>query len=440
MSPRQHQPENAGAVSPRRYQSADAGAVSPRSYQSEDRGTLRRLSVLAALLMLVALVAGAYALTRPEANSGVRARVAVGEALGGDAAGFARALAPRPFVFPADHGPHPEYRTEWWYYTGNLSTATGRHFGYQLTFFRNSLPANPEPRASAWATNQVYMAHFALSDIDGGQFHAFERFQRGAEGLAGAQATPFQVWLEDWSAATVPGGAEPFPGHPAVRLRAAEGDLALDLTVATTKPAVWEGENGFSRKGPEPGNASYYYSLTRLDTTGTLTVSPRQYQSADAGSVDGQTFAVSGSSWLDREWGTSALSPDLVGWDWFALQLDDGRELMLYRLRWRDGTADPFSAGTLVAPDGSSRSLAAADFSLQPLGEWQSPNGGVRYPAAWRVAVPGANLYLTVTPYLADQELAVSVRYWEGAVRIAGSASGQGYLEMTGYGDSGVRR
>ncbi|MHB1134013.1 MAG: lipocalin-like domain-containing protein [Chloroflexota bacterium] len=381
---------------------------------------------LAALGLLVGLVAGAFAFTRPAAPAQVRARLAVADVLGGESGNFARALSTRPFVFPADHGPHPEYRTEWWYFTGNLDTPEGRHFGYQLTFFRSALRADAPERGSDWAANQVYMAHFALSDVGGGRFFAHERFARGALDLAGAQAEPVRVWLEDWSVAEIAEPA-PFAGQPALRLRAAQGEVAIDLLVRPGKPVVLQGERGLSAKGPEPGNASYYYSLTRLATEGTVT-------------LGGQALAVGGASWLDREWSTSVLGAELVGWDWFALQLDDGRELMYFRLRRRDGAADPFSAGTLVAADGTYRSLSAAEVLAEPLDYWTSPRDGARYPARWRLAVPVAGLELEASPYLADQELDVSVRYWEGAVRLRGTGdgpavAGQGYVEMTGYAD-----
>lgn len=231
----------------------------------------RRLPLLAAFALLLAvLVAVAYALTRPEPPTQVRARMAVAEALGGDDAGFARALAPVPFVFPADHGPHAEYRTEWWYFTGNLATAEGRRFGYQLTFFRTALAPRAAERQSAWGTNQIYMAHFALSDVGGGRFLAFERFARGAQNLAGARAAPVRVWLEDWSAEALAGRPEAYPGLPPLRLRASVAEVAVDLTVESRKPVVPQGQRGLSQKGPEPGNATYYYSLTRLVTTGTL--------------------------------------------------------------------------------------------------------------------------------------------------------------------------
>jgi predicted secreted hydrolase len=338
-----------------------------------------------------------------------------------DDRGYAKALETRAFSFPADHGPHPEFRTEWWYYTGNLATVEGRRFGFQLTFFRSALaPESPE-RASAWATRQAWLAHFAVSDVEEKRFHSFERWSRGAVGLAGARAQPFRVWVKDWTAE----GAPVFP----MRLRAAEGGVAIDLLLQEGKPPVLQGERGLSRKGAGPGDASYYYSLTRMPAAGTVR-------------LDGESFQVTGASWMDREWSTSSLGGDQVGWDWLALQLSDGWDVMLYRLRRADGSADPASSGTLIAPDGHSRPLRPADFELAGSGEWRSPRSGAKYPtkypARWRVRVPGEELDLDVRPLLADQELDVSFRYWEGAVGIAGThhgrpVQGKGYVELTGY-------
>jgi predicted secreted hydrolase len=356
---------------------------------------------------------------------GVQASLAVSTAFGsGEVAGYARAVAPRTFAFPADHGPHPEFRTEWWYYTGNLEAAAGRHFGFQLTFFRTALAppaAGAAARASAWSARQLYLAHFALTDTAGRRFHAWSRLSREALGLAGARATPFRVWLEDWAAESEATGGLP------VRLRAAEGDVAIDLILASDKPVALQGDHGLSQKGSEPGNASYYYSLSRMSAHGTV-------------SAGGASLPVSGLAWMDREWSTSALGPDLVGWDWLALQLDDGREVMVYRLRRRDGTADAHSAGALIAADGTTRPLALGDVTLDALDHWTSPRSGVRYPSRWRLAVPTAALSLEITPRLADQELIVGTRYWEGAVRVDGTAAGQpiagrGYVELVGYGE-----
>ena len=376
------------------------------------------LAILSAMLVLAAI--SYYLWPRTHLESSTIDGVSVGSALGGDAnAGYQRAYQPRPFVFSTDHGPHPEFRNEWWYVTGNLTDASGREFGYQLTLFRIALAPTAPIADSAWRTNQVYMGHFALTDVTDNRHRAFERFSRGTMGLAGAQAAPLRVWLEDWELTST--GPEPFP----LRVRAHQDDIAVDLLLDTAKPLVLQGEQGLSQKSAEPGNASYYYSLTRLPTRGTI-------------SLNGQMFTVSGASWLDREWSTSALGPEQSGWDWFALQLNDGRDVMFYRLRRKNGGVDSFSKGVLVAADGSTRMLRWNEVDLQPLGAWTSPRTGDRYPAGWRLRVPTEKLDLTVTPKIADQEMRLTVRYWEGAVAVHDHASdrelqGQGYLEMTRF-------
>lgn len=367
----------------------------------------------------VLLALGAWHLARAPAPSPPLTVAVEGELGEGSTQGFARALAPRPFVFPADHGPHPEFRTEWWYYTGNLRTATGRHFGFQLTFFRIAMAPAMAPRASAWGSRELYMAHFALTDTAARRFRSAGRLRRAALGLAGAQAQPFRVWVEDWLASGVAGDVVP------VRLRAVEDDVGIDVTLDSVKPVVLQGERGLDRKGPEPGNASYYYSLTRMTAQGRI-------------NVGGTSFDVTGLAWMDREWSTSSLGAGLVGWDWFALQLDDGRDLMLYQLRRADGSPDRFSGGSLVAADGSSRPLGVDDFRIEALETWTSPRGATRYPSRWRVSLPRERLELEVTPRLPDQELAFVVRYWEGAVRVVGRADGHplggvGYVELVGY-------
>ncbi|WP_455384569.1 lipocalin-like domain-containing protein [Acidihalobacter prosperus] len=337
---------------------------------------------------------------------------------GGDTAGFARALAPRSFVFPADYGPHPRFRTEWWYFTGNLRDKQGRPYGFELTFFRIALAPHRPAGASHWLTNQLYMAHFAVTDASAGRFVAHQRFARGALGLAGARARPFRVWAGDWSVRGAAGGG--FPWH----LRAADETADLRLKLMPRQGVILNGEHGLSRKGPAPGDASYYYSMPRLAAAGKLR-------------VGGRTLSVSGTVWLDREWSTSALAPDQVGWDWFALRLDDGSDLMFYRLRDRSGRTDPYSAGTWVSPQGQVEHLAADAVRIDVLGHWDSPHGG-RYPARWRLRVPSLGLDVEVQPLLANQELNLAVRYWEGAVRVRGSragktVSGNGYVELTGY-------
>jgi len=364
-----------------------------------------------------------------DAPEQVGASLAVAEAMAGDTAGYARATAPRPFTWPADHGPHPDFRIEWWYATGNLraTNGSGRRFGYQFTIFRTALAPDTGQtrRASAWATRQLYMAHVTLSDLDAGRFYHRESFQRGAVGLAGAQADPLRVWL---GPNELRGGSTPADdGVPPLAIRAvADGGARYDLRLRSTRPPVLQGDRGLSAKGPEPGNASFYYSLTRLATSGVVT-------------VGGEAIPVEGLSWLDREWSTSALGAGVVGWDWFALHLDDGRDLMLYRLRRTDGSADRFSRGTLVDADGTARAFGIGDFSLEPEGTWDSPRGGT-YPARWRVRIPSEQIELRVTPTMADQELDATIRYWEGAVDVAGTQTGRGYLEMTGYDEQGGAR
>lgn len=371
------------------------------------------------MLAWVFLFACSPASRQPE----VEASLSVADALSGSAEGYERALTPRAFSFPGDHGPHPGFRNEWWYFTGNLEApAAGgeeaRRFGFQLTFFRNQLTPRPVERASGWAANEVYMAHLTLTDVAAERFHAFERFSRVALGLAGAQVSPFRVWTADWVAE---GGND----VPPIRLRAAEGAVAIDLELAAGKPLVLQGDRGLSFKGGGPGNASYYYSFTRLPARGTV-------------EVEGRRYAVAGLAWMDREWSTSALAANQIGWDWFSLQLADGRDLMLYRLRRRDGSADPASAGTLIEVDGTAGPLDYSTVGLEALDFWASPATGARYPARWRLALPAEGLELTLTPLLAGQELDLALRYWEGAVAIEGTSGGRpisgfGYVEMTGY-------
>jgi predicted secreted hydrolase len=373
---------------------------------------------------LVALLVGVLLLLSQREEPQVQARLvalAAGAPDGGPT-GYLRAEGPVPLDFPTDHGPHLDYQTEWWYYTGNLAAEGGRRFGYQLTFFRRALvpPAQRVERESVWAADQVYMAHLALTDVADERYHAFERFARGAAGLAGAQATPYHVWLEDWQV------EEAEPG--VTRMRAAQEGLAIDLLLTDRKGPILQGDRGYSPKGPQPGNASYYYSLTRLETSGTVQIGAASY-------------AVSGLSWMDHEWSTSGLAADQVGWDWFSVQMDDGSELMVFQLRNEDGSIDPFSSGTLIAADGSTRHLDRDQFEIRVEDTWRSPHTGATYPARWMVVVPVVDLALEIEPLLADQELTVSYAYWEGAVRVEGEAAGQavrgyGYVEMTGYAGS----
>ncbi len=402
------------------------------------RAALRGGVLLAGLIGLGVLgwwLAGAWhAPSNPSPPTPARAPLAERLGAGADA-GYARAFAPRAFSFPQDHGAHPDFKQEWWYFTGNLHTADGRRFGFELTFFRIALAPRPRGGDSAWATRQLYMAHFALSDIAGGEFHHFQRFSRGALGLAGARPapqaphTPFRVWLEDWQVRALPGPVPPrctALGAPArcavLQLSAAQEGLGVRLRLASGKPLVLQGDAGLSRKGAARGNASYYYSFPRLAATGTLR-------------IGGQAFEVEGGAWMDHEWSTSALGPGQTGWDWFALQLDDGRELMYYRLRRADGTADPHSGGVLVDAQGRTRRLDAADVEIGVEDRWQSPHSDIQYPTRWRIRVKKAPAFtLRLRPLLADQELyRAAVPYWEGAVAVHGDAQGRGYVELAGY-------
>jgi predicted secreted hydrolase len=331
-----------------------------------------------------------------------------------------QAAAGYTFAFPRDHASHPDFKIEWWYYTGNLDAADGRRFGYQVTFFRvgvDPAPTNP----SKWAVRDLYITHLAVSDVAGGQYRSDERLSRGGPGLAGADADRYRVWNDDWTA-----GLDADRRH-AIDARGAR--VGVTLTLDEGKPPVINGSDGISQKGAQAGNASHYYSLTRMPTRGTVT-------------IDGATVAVTGTSWMDHEFGTSFLEAGQQGWDWLSLQLDDGRELMLYQLRRADGSRDPHSSGTLVGKDGWTRHLSAGDFSLAPTGRTFKARSGATYPVAWRVTVPSEDVTLEVTTPLDDQELSTDrssgITYWEGLIDITGRARGapirgRGYLEMTGY-------
>ena len=332
--------------------------------------------------------------------------------------GFEKALAARAFDFPQDHGPHPDFRNEWWYFTGNLDGEAGQRYGFELTIFRFSLtPDAGTETGSAWQANQVYIGHFAVTDVNARQFHVAQRYSRGAVGLAGAIADPFRVWVEDWSVARKDRGS-------GWVLHARDQGVALDLEMVFAKGMVLNGDAGLSRKSSRPGNATYYYSAPRLRVTGTL-------------EIDDKAVPVSGLAWLDREWGSSALSPEQRGWDWFALQLSDGSDLMFYKLRDKDGKADEYSAGTRISAAGEAQPLRYDDVLIEITDYWQSGHGG-RYPSAWTVTLPARKLILRVRPVLENQELMTSVRYWEGAVDVSGESAGQavdgrGYVELTGY-------
>ncbi|TDJ00835.1 MAG: carotenoid 1,2-hydratase [Candidatus Dadabacteria bacterium] len=362
---------------------------------------------------VIALVFIAVIVTSCGDNRSAQETGNIAQSLSGyDISGFKRVQMPRDFKFPKDFGPHPEYQTEWWYYTGNLVDSSGRDFGYQLTFFRRALSSYEVDRESEWASNQIYFAHFALSDIENGEFYSSERWSRSALGLAGAETMPFRVWIDDWS---VQGEGKSF------KLKATDGSISINLLLKPAKPVVLQGDKGLSQKSQEPGNASYYFSQTRIDTSGRVI-------------IDGQEFEVRGLSWLDREWSTSALGENQEGWDWFSIQLDDGREIMLYQLRLKDGGIDNYSSGSIVNQNGDLTPLKVADFEIEVLDTWKSSKTGIDYPSKWRISIPGHDIELNVVPLLQDQELLHSFIYWEGAVKISGEGfSGKGYVELTGY-------
>jgi predicted secreted hydrolase len=351
------------------------------------------------------------------------------------AAGFAQALGPRAFVFPHDHGPHPGFRQEWWYVTGNLDATSGERFGFELTFFRFALqpPAAPVAAAgggvpvpaagsSAWRTREIFMAHFAVTDVAHRRFRSMQKLSREALGLAGAEPSPLRVWVDDWSLAAAVDN--PDTGEERWTLHAAQPGYEIELTLVPQGAPVLNGNAGLSRKSDAPADASYYYSIPRLAVRGRLL-------------RGAATLDVHGLAWLDREWGSGALGANEAGWDWFGLQLDDGSALMFYALRDRDGRRDVHSAGTWIAANGATRSLSSTDVDIAVTDEWRNASGA-RYPAGWRIRSEVPALDLNVHPVLADQELQTTPRYWEGAVNVSGERagrriSGRGYVELVGY-------
>ncbi len=332
---------------------------------------------------------------------------------------YAQVLKPRPFIFPQDHGPHPQHRVEWWYFTGNVQTESKRRFGYELTFFRFALTPKALTSPSSWRTNQQYMAHFALTDVENAQFYTDERFSRAGNGLAGAKTNNYHVWLYDWRAKAAQ--------HPdsSINLSASSDEFAIELQLTPEKNIALQGIAGFSQKSEKPGFASHYYSYTRMATRGAI-------------NLKGQQFSVSGSSWMDREWISASLSSEQIGWDWFSLQLSDGTDVMLYRFRRKDGAQDRHNSGAIFKPDNSKITLNFSELEIEEADYWSSPHTNIRYPAKWQISVPSQQLELEITPLINDQELNFRYRYWEGAVSIEGkkdeqNISGVGYVELTGY-------
>ncbi|MDP7040947.1 MAG: lipocalin-like domain-containing protein [Myxococcota bacterium] len=370
---------------------------------------------------LFILFFGCQSSPAPQSDKTAPASFSLQSVLGNaDLTGFARADKPRTFAFPQDHGPHPDFRSEWWYITGNVDSSEGP-FGFELTFFRQATaptPTDKDANDSAWQTNQIYMAHAALSDITQKQFYADERLSRGALGLAGAQAEPFKVWLDDWS--ITQGSDDTFQ----IILKVKAKNFALELQLTPTKELVLQGDAGLSQKGQEPGNASYYYSFTNMQVEGKI-------------SRRNDNLPVRGKAWMDREWSSSVLDSNQVGWDWFALQLNDEQEIMLYQLRKKGGGISSQSGGTIVAPNNQTQKLNADDTTITVTHWWTNPKSQTTYPAGWQIKVKGLEHTLHIKPRMADQELRFGLPYWEGAVDIFSQTHGQklghGYVELTGY-------
>jgi predicted secreted hydrolase len=324
--------------------------------------------------------------------------------------------------FPRDHGAHEDTRVEWWYVTGQLETASGKRLGYQLTFFRTGVTDDASPRASSFAAKDVHLAHFARTDVSKGTFRFAERLHRDGPGAAYARTGRLSVANEDWRLEEAGGRLVLF---------ARDGGDELSLVLSPEKPPVLHGPNGISRKGPDPDAVSKYVSLTRLASAGWWT-------------SGGTSEAVTGLSWFDHEWGSGSIGKETRGWDWFALHLLDGRDLMLYRMRATGGGASPFSSGTLVDGNGTALALSSQDFSIEEVARWKSPASGATYPARWTLRVPKAGLVLDVAPLVANQELVTEkstrVTYWEGACDVkatAGAPAGRAYVELTGYAGAG---
>jgi predicted secreted hydrolase len=383
-----------------------------------------KIGISLTIILILALSIWGYLIWDRSYNEGNNGSFyEVSNALGvADTAGFKKAVNIRTFHFPEDNGPHPAYKNEWWYYTGNIHASNGRHFGFQFTLFRVGLKPGNASSISDWATHQFYMGHLALTDVENKKFYAYQRFSRSAMGLAGAKSTPFHIWLDDWQ---VTGDTARIP---VMHIKAGDGNIALDLHIESEKPPVLQGNYGLSQKGSTPGNASYYYSLTRLKTNGRIRINQK-------------TYNVTGLSWMDREWGTSMLESDQSGWDWFSIQLNNSWDLMYYQIRRKNGQPDTTSGGKLIKSDGSSINLPYGSVEINVRDHWKSPDTNTEYPSLWTIKIPAHNITLYIDPYIHDQELKLSVKYWEGAVKVNGNmdgndVKGNGYVELTGYGEN----
>lgn len=385
--------------------------------------TRTKLTILVSLALLLAALWGGRELSRKPSPRG--GNINLQNALSDGAKEFAEVKPGRKFQFPADHGEHPDFKTEWWYFTGNLKAEESEdEIGYQLTIFRSGIGRSMlGPSKSSWNAQDLVMGHLAISSKKAGKFYSFERFSRRALGLAGFEDNAQRIWIENWQITRTLDAQ----GGWTLSASSSTPDglkVAMELELEQSKPTILQGQQGYSRKGPRPEDASYYVAQTRLSTSGTVTLGDREMK-------------VSGLSWFDHEWSSAALASGLVGWDWFSLQLDDGWDIMLYLLRYQDGRIEPASSGALIDPKGERLGLSLQDFSVETKDTHISPTG-VEYPSLWTVSIPSHNLELTVKPKVLDQEMKSAVPYWEGAVSLVGrhkdnSVEGSGFVEMTGY-------
>jgi predicted secreted hydrolase len=344
-------------------------------------------------------------------NLAVGANQAISALKNSNSKGYSRADRIKEFKFPEDHGAHPDFQTEWWYATGNLQASSGAEFGYQLTIFRNNIDPKFLAGNSGLKTNQIYMGHLAISDIKNKEFYSYEIFQRSAGSLAGS--TSKETWINNWK----------FNWEP-LKLYAKQGDIVLDLNLKAQKQIVLQGNKGLSQKSTQVGNASYYYSIPRLESTGNI-------------QIKGKTYQVKGESWIDREWSTSSLGADETGWDWFSLQISDNWELMYYQIRNKSGIS-PISLGALIDPNSSKISIPHQDIELKVIENWTSPKTKISYPAKWRLVIKKHDIDLVISPLMNNQEHQFRYSYWEGAVKFTGThagkkINGKGYVELTGY-------
>lgn len=349
----------------------------------------------------------------------------VGQGWGAQEFEWRQAVGPWRWKFPRDHGSHPEFRTEWWYFTGNLLDQAAKQYGYQLTFFRQGISLRLKDPQNPWSLRDLYLVHFALADVSAGRFSHAERVSRKGPGLAGAAEDTMAVWLLNWSARM---------NDDRILVEAHQEDMGLSLKLTPRKRLVLHGESGLSKKGPQTGQASYYVSYTNLQTEGTIRTSGSR-----------SPVSVRGTSWFDHEFGSNQLAQNQTGWDWFSLHLSSGQDLMMYLLRRKDGTLEPASSGTLVDAAGRAIHLKLSDMTVEVLNHWKSEKSGATYPSQWRITIHPANLKLVVSPRLANQELvtgdSTGVTYWEGAVEGSGTSGRQrvtseGYIEMVGYAGS----